>query len=191
MGGELCRVHRGVIMGIRPAHTCRTLEKKPWARYSKRKPRKSFVKAMPHLSLLVYEMGDRKGKFDYTYDLVADYDVQLRDNSLEAGRQAANKYLEKLILNQYFFKVRVYPHNVIRENKMIAGAGADRLQKGMRKAYGRATDRAARIHKGQEVFTVDIAKANVPFLMEAFRRAMLKMSGSFTIRQSPYKSRSN
>ena len=178
-------------MGLRPAKTCRTLEKKPWARYSKRKPRKSFVKAMPHLSLLVYEMGDRKAKFDYTYDLVADYDVQLRDNSLEAGRQAANKYLEKTILNQYFFKVRVYPHNVIRENKMIAGAGADRLQKGMRKAYGRATDRAARIHKGQEVFTVDIAKANVPFLMDAFRRAKLKMCGSFTIRQSPYKSRSS
>jgi len=176
-------------MGIRPAHTCRTLEKKPWARYSKRKPRKSFVKAMPHLSLLVYEMGDRKAKFDYTYDLVADYDVQLRDNSLEAGRQAANKYLEKLIMNQYFFKVRVYPHNVIRENKMIAGAGADRLQKGMRKAYGRPTDRAARIHKGQEVFTIDVAKANVPHVMEAFRRATLKMSGSFTIRQADYKPR--
>jgi len=176
-------------MGIRPAHTCRSLEKKPWARYSKRKPRKSFVKAMPHLSLLVYEMGDRKAKFDYTYDLVADYDVQLRDNSLEAGRQAANKYLEKAILNQYFFKVRVYPHNVIRENKMIAGAGADRLQKGMRKAYGRATDRAARIHKGQEVFTINIAKANVPFVMEAFRRATLKMSGHFTIRQTDYKPR--
>jgi len=61
----------------------------------------------------------------------------------------------------------------------------------MRKAYGRATDRAARIHKGQEVFTVDIAKANVPFLMDAFRRAKLKMSGSFTIRQTPYKSRSS
>ena len=176
-------------MGLRPAHTCRSLEKQPWARYSKRRPRKSFVKAMPHLSLLVYEMGDRKGKFDYTYDLVADYDIQLRDNSLEAARQAANKYLEKKILNQYFFKVRVYPHNVIRENKMIAGAGADRLQKGMRKAYGRATDRAARIHKGQEVFTIDVAKANVPFVMDAFRRATLKMSGSFTIRKTDYQPR--
>jgi len=176
-------------MGLRPAKTCRNLDKKPWARYSKKKPRKSFVKAMPHLSLLVYEMGDRKGKYDYTYDMVADYDIQLRDNTLEAGRQAANKYLEKVMLNQYFFKVRVYPHNVIRENKMVAGAGADRIQKGMRKAYGRATDRAARVHKGQEVFTIDVAKANVPHVMVAFKRAGLKMSGHYTIRQSAYKPR--
>ena len=76
-------------MGLRPAHTCRDLGKTPWTRYSKRKPRKSFVKAMPHLSLLVYEMGDRKQKFDYTIDLVSKGDVQLRDNTLEAARQAA------------------------------------------------------------------------------------------------------
>ena len=177
---------RCFIMGLRPAHTCRTLEKTAWTRYSKKRPRKSYVKAMPHLSLLVYEMGNRKQPFDYTYDLVADYDVQLRDNSLESGRQAANKYLEKTIPNLYFFKVRVYPHNVIRENKMIAGAGADRLQKGMRQSYGRATDRAARINAGQQVFTVHIAKENASHIEEAYRRASRKMSGSYTIRKSAY-----
>jgi len=173
-------------MGLRPAKTCRTLEKTAWARYSKKKPRKSFVKAMPHLSLLVYEMGNRKQPFDYTYDLVAEYAVQLRDNSLEAARQAANKYLEKAIPNLYFFKVRVYPHNVIRENKMIAGAGADRLQKGMRKSYGRSTDRAARINRGQPVFTIHVAKENASHISEAFRRAKMKMSGSFRAVQKPF-----
>jgi len=173
-------------MGIRPARTCRGLDKTPWTRYSKKKPRKSYVKAMPHLSLLVYEMGNRKQQFDYTYDLVAESDVQLRDNALEAARQAANKYLEKTIPNQYFFKVRVYPHNVLRENKMIAGAGADRLQKGMRKAYGRPTDRAARVKAGQPVFTIHVAKANAPHIEEACRRAKRKMSGSFRVAQSEY-----
>ena len=174
-------------MGLRPAHTCRDLGKTPWTRYSKRKPRKSFVKAMPHLSLLVYEMGMRKQHFDYTYDLVAEEDIQLRDNCLESARQAANKYLEKTILNLYFFKVRVFPHNVIRENKMVAGAGADRIQKGMRQSFGRATDRAARIRAGQEVFTVHVSKENAPHIVEAFRRARKKMSGYFRIRQSDYK----
>ena len=173
-------------MGLRPARTCRTLEKTAWTRFSKKKPRKSYVKAMPHLSLLVYEMGSRKQHFDYTYDLVADHDVQLRDNSLEAARQAANKYLEKVILNLFFFKVRVYPHNVIRENKMIAGAGADRLQKGMRQAYGRPTDRAARINAGQPVFTIHVAKENSSHIEEAYRRARRKMSGLFTVRKSTY-----
>ena len=175
-----------LFMGLRPAKTCRTLEKTAWTRYSKKKPRKSFVKALPHLSLLVYEMGSRKQPFDYTYNLVAEEDVQLRDNSLESARQAANKYLEKTIPNLYFFKVRVFPHNVIRENKMIAGAGADRLQKGMRLAYGRSTDRAARINRGQPVFTIDVAKANAPHILEAFRRAKCKMSGKFKIAQTPY-----
>ena len=173
-------------MGLRPARTCRTLEKTAWARYSKKRPRKSYVKAMPHLSLLVYEMGNRKQHFDYTYDLVASREIQLRDNSLEAARQAANKYLEKVILGLFFFKVRVFPHNVIRENKMIAGAGADRLQKGMRKAYGRATDRAARINAEQPVFTIHIAKENASFIEEAYRRAKRKMSGSFRIDKKPY-----
>lgn len=173
-------------MGIRPAHTCRNLGKTPWTRYSKKKPRKSYVKALPHLSLLVYEMGNRKQPFDFTYDLVAEGDVQLRDNSLEAARQAANKYLEKVIPNLYFFKVRVFPHNVIRENKMIAGAGADRLQKGMRLAYGRSTDRAARIRAGQQVFTINVASANAQHIVEAFRRAKRKMSGAFRVEQHAF-----
>ena len=104
-----------------------------------------------------------------------------------SARQAANKYLEKAIPNLYFFKVRVYTHNVIRENKMIAGAGADRLQKGMRKAYGRSTDRAARINAGQPVFTINVAKENVSHINEAFRRATRKMSGKYRVSQMPYK----
>ncbi|MBS3069181.1 50S ribosomal protein L16 [Candidatus Micrarchaeota archaeon] len=167
-------------MGLRPAKTCRDLGKVPWARYSKKKPRKSFVKAMPHLSLNVYMMG-QKGSYDTQMDLVAGGDIQLRDNALESARQAANKYLEKVMLNQYFFRILVYPHNVIRENKMIAGAGADRLQKGMRKSFGRSTDRAARIQEGQTVFTIKAKKTNVPQIMEAYRRAKSKLSGNWRI----------
>ncbi len=170
-------------MALRPAHTCRTLEKKAWSRYSKKKPRRSYVKAMPHLALLVYTMGDDKKQYDTEYGLVADYDVQIRDHSLESARQAANKYLEKVLLNQYHFRVLVFPHNVIRENKMIAGAGADRLQKGMRQSFGRATNRAARIQAGHPIFAIRMNKANLPHLREAVRRAKAKLSGSFSIRE--------
>ncbi|MEM4555078.1 MAG: 50S ribosomal protein L16 [Candidatus Anstonellaceae archaeon] len=173
-------------MGLRPARTCRSVDKPAWTRYSKKKPRKSYVKAMPHLSLLVYEMGNRNQQFDFTYDLVAQTDVQLRDNALEAARQAANKYLEKSSPNSYFFKVRVYPHNVIRENKMIAGAGADRLQKGMRRAYGRPTDRAARVREGQSVFTINVKAEYADDVEEALRRAQRKLSGKFKIVKTKY-----
>jgi large subunit ribosomal protein L10e len=167
-------------MGLRPARTCRGLEKTPWARFSKKKPRKSFVKAMPHNSLNVYSMG-LAGSYELSMSLVADYGVQIRDNALESARQAANKYLEKAILNNYFLTIQVFPHNVIRENKMISGAGADRIQKGMRKSYGRSSDRAARLKKGQVLMTAFINEKNVLLVKEAYRRAKGKLPGSFTI----------
>lgn len=164
----------------------RNLGKQAWARFSKKKPRKSFVKAMPHLSLLNYHMGDRAKSYDVQFDLVADEDVQLRDNALEASRQSANKVLEKMIPNQYHFRVLVYPHNVIRENKMIAGAGADRLQKGMRKAFGRATDRAARIRAGQALFSIRTFAVHRAMVLESARRAKAKLSGRFSLVEKPY-----
>ena len=171
-------------MGIRPGHCVRGTDKQPWARYSKKRPKQSFVKAMPHLSLLVYHMGDAKKAYDTQYDMCTITNIQLRDNALEAARQAANKFLEKKIVGQYYFTVRVYPHNVIRENKMIAGAGADRLQKGMRASFGRATDRAARMRAGQAVFTFKSAAVNRPHIIEAIKRAKAKMSGTYTLKET-------
>lgn len=167
-------------MGLRPARTCREIRKAPWSRYSKKTPRKSFVKALPHNSLLVFSMGAR-GEYNLQMDLVADHHVQARDNSLESARQAANKYLEKTIPGAYSLKILVFPHNVLRENKMISGAGADRLQKGMRKAYGRPTDRAARIWKGQTIFSAMIDQKNATVVKEAYRRARGKLPGSFSV----------
>lgn len=167
-------------MGLRPAHTMRNLGKQAWARFSKKKPRKSYVKAMPHLSLLNYHMG-KKGTYEIQYDMISDTDIQLRDNALEAARQSSNKELEKMIPNQYEFLVLVYPHNVIRENKMVAGAGADRIQKGMRQSFGRATDRAARLKRGQSLFRFKSSVVNKPHILEAVRRARAKLSGSYTL----------
>ena len=170
-------------MGLRPARTCRTLKKVAWTRYSRKNPRKSYIKAMPHLGLHVYKMGKEKENYDTEYSLTARYPVQLRDNTIESSRQAVNKYLEKMMLEQYTFRVLVFPHNVLRENKMIAGAGADRLQKGMRAAFGRTTDRAARLKKGQALFRIVTTKDKEIFVAEAYRRAKCKMSGAWKIEE--------
>jgi large subunit ribosomal protein L10e len=176
------------MVGIRPARTCREINKVAWTRFSKRKPRKSFVKAMPHTNLLNFHMGNKKGEgYDIEYTLIAKDDIQLRDNALEAARQAANKYLEKIIPNQYYFHVRVICHNVIRENKMIAGAGADRLQKGMRAAFGRPTDRAARIKKNQAMLVILAKSSDRPHIVEAMRRLKSKVSGKWILLEKPIK----
>lgn len=166
-------------MGLRPAHTCRDVSKVSWTRFSKKRPRKSFVKALPHNAVQIFNMGDAGKTYEMEMELISEGAIQIRDNAIEAARQAANKYLEKQIPGNYYFKVLVFPHNVIRENKMIVGAGADRLQKGMRKSFGRASDRAARIRANQKIFIIKLMKKDFEIVRDAMRRATLKLSGLY------------
>jgi large subunit ribosomal protein L10e len=168
-------------MGIRPGRAIRDADKVAWTRFSRSRPRKSFIKAMPHADLHQYRMGTMKDDYDCVMSLRADEAVIIRDNAIESARQSSNKYLEKVALGNFYFMVRVYPHHIIRENKMIAGAGADRLQKGMRRAFGRPTDRAARLKGGSSLFTVYSYKANADHLKKALVRAKLKLSGKYSI----------
>lgn len=171
-------------MGLRPARTCRSLDKVAWSRFSKKKPRKSFVKAMPHNSVQIYHMGAKNPDYDRQAELYTENGVQVRDNSLESARQAVNKYLEKTILGNYYLQILVFPHNVIRENKMVAGAGADRIQKGMRQSYGRPTDRGARVQKGQAIMRVKFSDKHEETIKEAFRRGRGKLPGNFQVKWS-------
>lgn len=55
--------------------------------------------------------------------------------ALEAARIAANKYMVKNAGKDTFhLRVRVHPFHVLRINKMLSCAGADRLQTGGRRA---------------------------------------------------------
>ena len=174
-------------MGLRPARTFRDALKVSWSRYSKRRPRKSFVKSMPHNALNIFEMGNAKQQYEVRADLVADDLVMIRDNALESARQAVNKYLEKMLPNQYRFRVLIYPHNVIRENKMIAGAGADRLQSGMAHPYGRPSERGAKLKPNQVIFSIDVMAKDLDKIAESYRRAKVKLSGSCSVRLAPMK----
>ncbi|MDD5340803.1 MAG: 50S ribosomal protein L16 [Candidatus ainarchaeum sp.] len=169
------------MAGIRPGRAIRDADKVAWTRFSRRKPRKSFIKAMPHADLHQFRMGVQKPDYDLIVNLRCEGDLILRDNAIESARQSTNKYMEKTMMGAYYFVVRVYPHHIIRENKMIAGAGADRLQKGMRQAFGRPTDRAARVDLGQDVFTVYSYKTNVENIKTALERAKRKLSGRYRI----------
>jgi len=137
---------------------------------------------MPHSQVQIFDMGSSKIDYELQLDLISEAPVQIRDNALESARQASNKYLEKLIPGNYHFKVLVYPHNVIRENKMILGAGADRLQKGMRQSFGKPSDRGARIASEQTVFTIKVMEGDGEKAGEALRRAMRKMPGNYHVR---------
>jgi len=60
--------------------------------------------------------------------------------------------LDKKILGQFYFEVKVHPHHLQRENKMLTGAGSDRMQTGMQKSFGKIIGRAALVNPGQQIF---------------------------------------
>ncbi|MEM0149654.1 MAG: 50S ribosomal protein L16 [Candidatus Micrarchaeaceae archaeon] len=170
-------------MKLRPARTTRKLNSQAWARYSKRKPKKNYIKALPRNSLHIFQMGAMKPDYNLKMQLNADSDVQLRSNAIEAARQAANKYLEKVLVGNYFFRVNVYPHNVLREKRMASGAGADRISQGMTLAFGAPTAVAARVKKGQTIFELMLNDSKKEIGLEALRRSSKKLSGTYTIQK--------
>ncbi len=153
----------------------------PWARFSRKKPKKSYVKAIPHTSLLTFNMGKDKPEYGLTLELVAKQHIQIRSNSLESARLTCNKFLESNIPESYYFKIVVYPHNVIREHRMAQGAGADRTSKGMTASFGKPVSIAARLRAGQAVFRVKTRAENRSVVAKAFGRATSKMPGNYRV----------
>ena len=168
-------------MGKRPAKTIRDPNDQPYTRYSRRKPRKSYIKAMPHLYIHVFRTGKKKD-YSHQVDLVSAQAIQVRDISLEAARQSIIKKIQKVAPDNFYVWLRVFPHHVIRENKMLSGAGADRLQKGMKKAFGKPTNRAARLQPGTVVFSVYVPERYVEPVKEILKKASIKLSGDYQIR---------
>lgn len=169
-----------IAMGVRPGRTMRE-PRRAWSRTAKRVASKAFVKGVPDARIHMFEMGSasKKDQFEIQIDLVSQSHVQIRDNALESARVSANKLFEKKILPEnYFFKVRVYPHQCLREHSMLTGAGADRLSDGMRLSFGRPSGRAAVVTEGQAVMTVYTMKKFREDGWKGLERAAKKIPGS-------------
>jgi len=133
--------------------------------------RREYIDGIPDPKIRKFTHGNPSRRFQYELVLVAKKAGQVRHNALEAARVATNKYLEtKLGRANYFFRVVPYPHHVLRENKMIFGAGADRLQDGMRLAFGKPVGTAAQVWPGSAVLLVRVDEAGVEVAKEALRR---------------------
>jgi large subunit ribosomal protein L10e len=102
--------------------------------------------------------------------------VQISSNTLEAIRVTINGVLQRKLGRQnYRLRIRPKPFQKYRENRMLAFAGADRVQSGMRNSFGRSTGVCARIKAGQIVAD------------DRMRVASMKISGSCQIVVLKYK----
>lgn len=160
-------------MAMRRASAYSKMHVTPYTRHSKLKNR-AYVKAVPPSKIVKFYMGNVKdhndGKFPHTLTLITDHDVQIRQNAIEACRQFVHKKLGEELKEQYFLRIIPFTHHIQRENKMLTGAGADRMQKGMQLSFGKTIAKAAILRKNAPILSVSIATPKAA----SFARHILK-----------------
>jgi len=137
--------------------------------------RKKYIRGSPVSKIVKFTMGNPSGSYNYQVRLIAETEVQIRHNALEAARIASNRVLSEKLGNNYHLKILPYPHVVLRENKMIFGAHADRLQDGMRNAFGKAIGLAARVKTGQSLILANVNEDGLELATLALKRGGAKL----------------
>jgi len=157
----------------KPASMYREIDKPSYTR-------REYITGIPGSQIAQHKMGDiHADPDDYPVQisLEVEEDVQIRHGSLESARLSANRHLIKEFgEGNYKMILRKFPHQVLRENKQATGAGADRVSDGMRLSFGKIVGTAARVQKGDRVFTAWCTVDQAPAVKEALRRAYNKMS---------------
>lgn len=161
------------MVGLRPGRCYKRLER-AYTRKSKYK-KKAFIKTTPALKIVKFDMGDLKKKFPKEVSIISRENLQIRQNSIESSRLVVNRELIKTLNKNYHLKIRVYPHHILRENKMLTGAGADRMQSGMQRSFGKPIAMASRIKKGQSLFSVYVDERDVSTAREALKKAIPRL----------------
>ncbi|CAO2833793.1 unnamed protein product [Amaranthus hypochondriacus] len=161
-------------MGRRPARCYRQIKNKPY-------PKSRFCRGVPDPKIRIYDVGMKKkgvDEFPFCVHLVSWEKENVSSEALEAARIACNKYMAKFAGKDAFhLRVRVHPFHVLRINKMLSCAGADRLQTGMRGAFGKPQGTCARVAIGQVLLSVRCKDSNSHHAQEALRRAKFKFPG--------------
>jgi len=161
-------------MGRRPARCYRYCKNKPY-------PKSRFCRGVPDAKIRIFDLGRKKARVDefpLCVHLLSNEFEQISSEALEAGRICANKYLVKTCGKDAFHvRMRVHPFHVLRINKMLSCAGADRLQTGMRGAFGKPLGTVARVDIGQPLISVRAKEQHMANVIEALRRAKFKFPG--------------
>ncbi|KAL3510231.1 hypothetical protein ACH5RR_029632 [Cinchona calisaya] len=85
-------------------------------------------------------------EFLFCVHLVSGEKENISSEALETAHSAGNKYMTKFAGKDAFhLRVRVHPFDVLRINKMLSCAGADRPHTGMRGASGKPQGTCARV----------------------------------------------
>jgi len=168
-------------MGRRPARCYRYQKNKPYIK-------SRFCRGVPDSKIRIFDTGAKKAPVDLfpaVAHLVCDEKQQISSEALEACRVAINKHLTNNVgKDNYHIRIRAHPFHVLRANKMLSCAGADRLSSGMRHSYGKPIGVSARVDIGQILLSVRSKDAHMVHVIEAIRRGKFKFAGRQKILKS-------
>lgn len=165
-------------MALRKANSYSKRRVNPFTRKSSVK-RKAYIKTVPPAIVTKFSMGkDDQNKLKHRITLVSCEKVQLRQNAIESCRQYIHKELEEKFLGQYFFRIFPYPHHIQRENRMLTGAGADRMSTGMQLSFGVSMNKAAILKPESRIFLIAVPNEKaVIFVREILNKIKSKLPG--------------
>jgi large subunit ribosomal protein L10e len=176
--------------------------KRPWRCYSSwsRRPyqykrsanrRREYARGGAQSKIQRYWGGNKNvawEDWELVVGLKVNNQIQISSNTLEAIRITINGVLQRKLGRQnYRLRIRPKPFQKYRENRMLAFAGADRVQSGMRNSFGRSTGVCARIRAGQIVADVGCYLRNLSLIRDRLRVASMKISSSCQIVILKYK----
>jgi large subunit ribosomal protein L10e len=177
--------------------------RRPWKCYSKwtRRPyqhkrsrnhRREYARGGSQSKIVRFWGGNKDvpwDQWDLVIGLIVDNQVQISSNALEAIRVTINGALQKRLgRSNYRLRMRSKPFHKYRENRMLAFAGADRVQSGMRNSFGRATGVCARVRAGSVVCDIGINIKNLALVRDRLRIASMKIPCSCQTVVLKYKS---
>jgi len=164
--------------------------RRPWHCYSKwtRRPyqhkrssnhKREYARGGTQSKIVRYWGGEKEipwEDWDIVLGMKCSKQVQLSSNTLEAIRISVNSSLGKVLGKTGFrFSMRSKPFQKYRENRMLAFAGADRVQSGMRNSFGRATGVCARVKGGSIICDVGTHLRNLDLVRDRLRIAGMKV----------------
>jgi len=136
---------------------------------------------VPEAKIKIFDVGKKKlpcDTFPACVHLLSLEKEQISSESLEAARITANKHMINSVgKDNFHLRVRLHPFNIIRINKMLTCAGADRLQTGMRGAYGKPYGLCARVKINQIMMSIRTTLKGEEEAAEALRKAKFKFPG--------------
>jgi len=175
----------------RPWHCYKNWESRPYQYKRSWNHKREFARGGTQSKIVRYWGGTTDvpwEEWELVVGLKVNKKVQVSSNALEAVRITINSALTNSLGRTSFrLNIRPKPFHKYRENRMLAFAGADRVQSGMRNSFGRSMGVAARVRAGQIISEVGCDLKNLPIVRDRLRVAGMKIPSTSQVVILKYK----